>query len=108
MATTFEITDGNFQTEVLESDLPVLVDLWADWCGPCRMVAPIVKKLAEEYAGRLRVGKLDVEANPMTPVQYGVYSIPTLLLFKGGSEVDRLAGARPREQFVSMIERHVD
>jgi len=108
MATTFEITDGNFQKEVLESDLPVLVDLWADWCGPCRMVAPIVRKLAEEYAGRLRVGKLDVEANPMTPAQYGVFSIPTLLLFKEGSEVDRLAGARPREQFVSMIERHVD
>jgi thioredoxin 1 len=108
MAMTFEITDASFQREVLESDLPVLVDLWADWCAPCRIVAPVVKKMAEEYAGRLRVGKLDVEANPMTPAQYGVYSIPTLLLFKGGSEVDRIAGARPKEQFVSMIERHLD
>jgi thioredoxin 1 len=108
MGAILEITDGSFQRHVLESDLPVLVDLWADWCGPCRLVAPIVKKLAEEYAGRLRVGKLDVEANPMTPAQYGVYSIPTLLLFKGGSEVDRIAGSRPKEQFVTMIERHLD
>jgi thioredoxin 1 len=108
MADIIEITDGSFQHQVLESEVPVLVDLWAEWCGPCHMVTPIVKQLAAEYDGRLRVGKLDVEANPMTPAQYGIFSIPTLLLFKGGGEVDRMVGARPKEHFVSMIERHLD
>lgn len=107
MGSTFEITDENFRQQVLESELPVLVDLWAAWCGPCRRVAPVVRQLAAEYAGRLRIGKLDVEANPMTPADYGVYSIPTLLLFKEGSEVGRISGARPKEQFISMIERHL-
>jgi thioredoxin 1 len=108
MSNLIEITDENFQQEVLESELPVLIDLWAAWCGPCRMVAPVVGQLAEEYAGRLKVGKLDVDANPMTPVQYGVQGIPTLLLFKGGEEVGRIVGARPKEQFVSMLQGHLD
>ena len=108
MAKTFEITDDNFQAEVIESDLPVLVDLWAEWCGPCRMVAPVVKQLAEEYDGQLKVGKLDVDTNPSTPVQYGVQGIPTLLLFKGGEEVGRIVGARPKDQFVTMIQPYLD
>ena len=107
MANTFEITDENFQTEVLESEQPVLVDLWAEWCGPCRMVAPVVKQLADEYDGQLKVGKLDVDTNPSTPVQYGVQGIPTLLLFKGGEEVGRIVGARPKDQFVAMIEPYL-
>ncbi len=108
MANAFEITDDNFQVEVLESELPVLVDLWAVWCGPCRMVAPVVKQLARDYDGQLKVGKLDVDSNPTTPVQYGVQGIPTLLLFKGGEEVGRIVGARPKDQFVAMIEPYLD
>ena len=108
MANTVEITDDNFQLEVLESELPVLIDLWAVWCGPCRMVAPVVEQLADEYAGQLKVGKLDVDSNSTTPVQYGVQGIPTLLLFKGGEEVGRIVGARPKEQFISMIVPHLD
>ncbi len=107
MANIVEITDQNFQDEVTNSDLPVLVDLWAVWCGPCRMVAPVVEQLAEEFDGQLKVGKMDVDANPTTPVQFGVQGIPTILLFKGGREVDRIVGARPKGQFVKMIETHL-
>lgn len=108
MTKPVEITDENFAQAVLKSELPVLLDLWAAWCGPCRMVGPVVEQLAEDYAGRLKVGKLDVDSNPMTPGQYGVQGIPTLLLFKGGQEVDRIVGARPKGQFIAMIERYLD
>lgn len=102
-----EITDTNFQQQVLDSELPVLVDLWAAWCGPCRMVGPIVEELAQEYDGRLKVGKLDVDSNPVTPTQYGVQGIPTLILFKDGAEVDRAVGVRSKKRFQSMIEPHL-
>ncbi len=102
MSNLIEITDADFQQVVLDSALPVLVDLWAAWCGPCHMVTPVVEQLADEYAG-----KLDVDSNPTTPGQYGVQGIPTVILFKGGEEVARLVGARPKAQFVSMIEPHL-
>ena len=88
-----EITDSNFQNEVLQSDKPVLLDFWAEWCGPCKMVAPVVEELAKEYDGKLKVGKVDVDSNQQTSMQYGIRSIPTLLIFKGGKVVDQLIGA---------------
>lgn len=86
-------TDQNFKTEVLQSDLPVLVDLWAPWCGPCRVVGPVVEQLAEEYAGKLKVVKLNTEDNQLTAVQYGIMSIPTLAFFRDGKVVDAVIGA---------------
>ncbi|BAS28367.1 thioredoxin [Limnochorda pilosa] len=88
------VSDGDFEEQVLRSDLPVLVDFWADWCMPCRAIAPVVERMAQEYAGRLRVAKLDVDANPEIAARYGVMSIPTLLLFRGGQEVHRHVGSR--------------
>jgi len=89
------VSDASFQQEVLESDLPVLVDLWAPWCGPCHMIAPVVEKLAGEYAGRLKVAKLNVDENPATANAYHVQGIPTLLIFRNGRVVDRIVGATP-------------
>ncbi|MCF8061516.1 MAG: thioredoxin TrxC [Deltaproteobacteria bacterium] len=91
-----EVTDGTFQQDVISSPVPVLVDCWAPWCGPCRTVAPVLDELALDYAGRLMVAKLNVDENPSTSSRFGVQSIPTMLLFKGGREVDRIVGAVPR------------
>lgn len=99
-----EITDQNFEQEVLKSDKPVLVDFWAVWCGPCKMIAPIVEQLADEYEGKLKVGKLDVDNNQQSAISYGVRSIPTLLLFKDGKVVDTIIGAVPKPMIVSKIE----
>jgi len=87
------LTDDNFQEEVLESDVPVLVDFWATWCGPCRQIAPVIDDLADEFEGRAKIGKVDVDENPQTPQQYGVRSIPTLLFFKNGEVEEQLVGA---------------
>jgi thioredoxin 1 len=94
------ITDDNFQDEVLNSDLPVLIDFWAIWCGPCKMVAPIVEELATEYDGKAKIGKLDVDSNQQTSIKYGVRSIPTLLIFKGGELVETIIGAVPKAKIV--------
>ena len=96
MAKLIEVTDDNFQQEVLDNDGISIVDFWASWCAPCRMVAPIVEELAEEYDGQVKVGKLDVDANQRTAMQYNVRSIPTILFFKGGEHVDTVVGSVPK------------
>ena len=104
MAAVMEVNTGNFRREVLESDLPVMVDFWAEWCVPCRMIAPIVERLAERYVGRLKVAKLDVDKNQDLAIEYQVMSIPTLLFFKNGQEVDRIVGAVGEQAIVQKIE----
>ncbi|MDO9462591.1 MAG: thioredoxin, partial [Deltaproteobacteria bacterium] len=88
-----EVSDSSFETDILKSDKPVLVDFWAAWCGPCRAIAPVVKELAEEYADRLKVAKMNVDENPATPSKYGIRAIPTLLFFKDGKLADQITGA---------------
>ena len=99
------VDDKNFATEVLNSDLPVLVDFWATWCGPCRSISPIVEELAKEFSGRVKVTKLNVDESPATPGQYGVRGIPTLILFKGGKILDQIVGAVPKARLKAMIEK---
>ena len=101
------VSDATFAAEVERSPLPVLVDLWAPWCGPCRMVGPIVDQIAAELAGRVKVAKMNVDDNPATSSRFGVRSIPTLLVFKDGREVDRLVGAQPKAAIVGRLERHL-
>ncbi|PIQ85095.1 MAG: thioredoxin [Candidatus Omnitrophica bacterium CG11_big_fil_rev_8_21_14_0_20_45_26] len=97
-------TDQNFKTEVLDAKQPVLVDLWAEWCGPCRMLAPVVEKIADDYAGKIKVGKLNIDDNPETPTQYGVQGIPTILIFKNGELVKRLVGYQPEDRIKGEID----
>ncbi len=106
MAGVQEFTDGNFQDAVLGSTEPVLVDFWAVWCGPCRLIAPLIEELAPEYEGKVKIGKLDVDNNQGAAMTYGVSSIPTLLMFKEGKVVDRLIGAVPRAALVKFIDSH--
>jgi thioredoxin 1 len=93
-----DVTDATFEKEVLKSDLPVLVDFWAEWCAPCRTLAPVIKDLAKTYEGRLRVAKLDVDASPGVPAKFQIRAMPTLLFFKGGQVVDSIVGAVPRQK----------
>jgi thioredoxin 1 len=107
MSNALAVTSENFTTEVLQSPLPVLVDFWAAWCGPCRAVAPTVEALASEYAGKLKVVKLDVDESGDVAGQFGVQSIPTLILFKGGQPVERLIGNVPKPAIVSKIQQYL-
>jgi len=102
-----ELTDANFQSEALEADKPVLVDFWAPWCGPCRMVGPIINDVAETYLNKVKVGKLNTDDNPQVATKYGIRSIPTILLFKNGEVVGNLMGAKPKQDFEEMINQHV-
>ena len=106
-ANVISTDDQGFDKAVLQSDLPVLVDFWAPWCGPCRMVGPVVEELAGEFEGKVIVGKVDVDANPQTSMKFGIRSIPTLILFKSGAEVARLSGAVPAAQLVAWIQQHL-
>ena len=102
------ITDAEFQQEVLNAEQPVMVDFWADWCGPCKMIAPLVDELATEYDGKLKVTKMDVDANPATAMQYGIRSIPTLMVFKGGVLVEQIIGAMPKRHLVERLAPHLN
>ncbi|MCW0484016.1 thioredoxin [Gaoshiqia sediminis] len=99
-----EVTDANFEELVLKSDKPVLVDFWAEWCGPCRMVAPVVEELSHDYDGKLLVTKLDVDSNPDTAVKFGIRNIPTILFFKGGEIVDKHVGAAPKSALAAKVD----
>jgi thioredoxin 1 len=103
----YHFTDGKFNKEVLQSDLPVLVDFWAPWCGPCLSIAPTVEELAKEYSGRIKVGKMNVDENPQTPSNYGIRGIPTLILFKDGKAVNQIVGAVSKSRLKSMIEESI-
>jgi thioredoxin 1 len=102
-----EVSDGDFAQEVIKSDIPVLVDFWAPWCGPCQMVAPIVEELAKEFSGRVKFAKINVDENPQTPPAYGIRAIPTLILFKGGEVVEKIIGLLPKDQLKSKLEKVV-
>ncbi|HOG48832.1 MAG TPA: thioredoxin [Anaerolineae bacterium] len=102
-----EVTDATFEKEVLQAPTPVLVDFWAAWCGPCRMIAPVVKEIAGEQAGALKVGKLDVDQNPTTATRFGVQSIPTLIVFKDGQPVERIVGYMPKERLMDRVRPHL-
>jgi len=99
-----EFTDANFEQEVLKSELPVLVDFWAVWCGPCKMIAPLVKELAGEYEGKVKIGKVDVDNNQNVSIKYGIRSIPTLLIFKDGKIIEQIVGAVPKAQIVQKLD----
>ncbi len=104
MSKPVELTDTNFDDEVLKSDKPVLVDFWAEWCGPCRMIGPVVEEMASEYDGKAKIGKLNVDFNPNVSVKYGIRSIPALLIFKDGEVVDQIVGAVPKTHLVKQLE----
>lgn len=101
------VTDGDFKQEVLESEVPVLVDFWAPWCGPCRMVAPVVEEIAEQYQGKVKVVKLNTDENPQVASQYGIRSIPTLMIFKDGQRVDMVVGAVPKTTLSNTLEKYL-
>lgn len=108
MSKAVEFTDGNFEEEVLESDQPVLVDFWAEWCGPCRMIGPVVEEMAGEYEGKAKIGKVNVDLNPEVSVKYGIRSIPALLIFKDGQVVDQIVGAVPKTHLSKQLDAQLN
>lgn len=104
---TLQVTDATFEQEVLQSDVPVLLDFWAPWCGPCKMIAPVLDELAPEFAGKVKIVKMNVDDNQTTPAQFGVRSIPTLLLIKNGQVVATQVGALPKTQLANFINQHI-
>ena len=99
-----EVTDQSFDTEVLNSETPAIIDFWAEWCAPCRAIAPIVKDLADQYGDKVKIAKLNIDENPGVPSRYGIRSIPTVLAFKDGAVVDQITGARPKSHFEEMVQ----
>ncbi|ABZ84409.1 thioredoxin [Heliomicrobium modesticaldum Ice1] len=106
-ANVVALTDDNFRTQVLQSSKPVLVDFWAAWCGPCKMIAPIIDEVADAMAGKAVVGKLNVDENRATAAEYGIMSIPTLLVFKGGQVVDKAIGFKPKDELIKLLNKHI-
>lgn len=102
-----EFTDGNFQSDVLEASEPVLVDFWAPWCGPCKMLTPTIEELAQDYSGKVRVGKLNTDENPQTATSHGISAIPTVLLFKGGQVVDKFVGVTPKDKMAASLDKQL-
>ncbi|WP_251957976.1 thioredoxin [Nostoc commune] len=107
MSTAAQVTDSSFKQEVLDSKVPVLVDFWAPWCGPCRMVAPVVDEISEQYKGQIKVVKVNTDENPNVASQYGIRSIPTLMIFKEGQKVDMVVGAVPKSTLASTLEKYL-
>ena len=105
MAHPVHVTDATFDEEVVKSDVPVVVDFWAEWCGPCKMIAPIVEQLADEYDGKVKFAKLDVDSNPNASMRFGIRGIPTLLIFSGGSPIDQVVGAVPKATLKSRVDK---
>ena len=108
MSKPVEVKDATFQSEVLESDVPVLVDFWAEWCGPCHMIAPVLEEIAQEKTGTLKIAKVNVDENGMSAQQNGVTSIPTMVLFKNGEPVERIVGAQPKERLLDQLNPHLN
>lgn len=107
MTSPVTVTDATYDAEVLKSDVPVLVDFWADWCPPCKMIAPVLDQIAAELDGRLKIAKMNYDENPVTPGKYGVLGLPTLLLIKDGEVVEQVTGAKPKRAFLKIIEPHL-
>ena len=103
-----EVSDSNFESEVLKSNVTVLVDFWATWCGPCKMIAPVVEEIANEYAGKVKVVKVDVDSNPETSMKFSIRSIPTIMIFKGGKVVEQLIGAMPKKNLMDKLLPHLN
>ncbi len=105
MSDVLEVTDENFNAEVMDSDIPTMVDFWAEWCGPCRMVGPVVEELANEYKGKIKITKMNVDKNQQTPARFGIRNIPTLILFKGGEHAHTIVGAQPKSHIEEELKK---